>query len=281
MYTYPSVSPDGDRVAFALATTSTGDLWVYNARTRTRTRLSEGAGSNATPVWSPDGRYVVFSGRGGLFWVPADGGHEARVLIDGRGRPSLPAAFTIGGKKLAFTERTAEGTWVLRVSSVRNGLRGPEAGSPEFFVNLPTGNTSAAFSRDGRWLAYASSESGIYEVYVRAYPDTGVKRLVSGGGGYIPTWSPAGNQLFFRTLDQRLMVVDYTETPDSLMTGAPREWSPRRLANIGMTPNVDIAPDGKRFVVLMPNEMPESGDTRGHFILVPDFRDLIQRSLTR
>jgi serine/threonine-protein kinase len=125
-----------------------------------------------------------------------------------------------------------------------------------------------------------SAESGVHEVYVRAFPDNGAKRLISSGGGYLPMWSRKGKDLFYRTLDQRLMVVSYTATGDVFSAGPPRAWSTRRLANTGMTPNVDIAPDGTRFAVLMSTEAPEPADTRGHFILAPNFIEDVRRRLS-
>ena len=124
-----------------------------------------------------------------------------------------------------------------------------------------------------------SSESGSFEVYVRAFPDNGTKRLVSSGGGMMPMWSQNGRDLFYRTQDQRLMIASYSTKDSTFVADPPRLWSTQRIADAGMTGNVDIAPDGTRFAVLMPAEAPESRETRGHFTLVPNFLDELRRRL--
>jgi eukaryotic-like serine/threonine-protein kinase len=282
MYTYPKVSPDGERLAFSLPDGLNTEIWVYSWRTGTRTRITEGPGQKAYPVWSPDGRFIVFSGPGGLLWAPADAAQRPKVLIPVPNDGTLaPLSLTPAGDTLAFSERTADGKWTLKTVPMRNSAKEPQAGTPELFVDLPSGAASAAFSPDGRWLAYTSAESGVYEVYVRAFPDKRTKRVVSSGGGMMPSWSRDGTTLFYRTQDQRIMASTYSATGDVFAADPPRVWSERRLANTGMTANLDVAPDGARFAVLMAAEAPEPQDTRGHFTLVPNFVDDVRRRLTR
>jgi hypothetical protein len=89
---------------------------------------------------------------------------------------------------------------------------------------------------------------------VRAFPDNGGKWLISKGGGILPVWSHSGRELFYRTEDQQIMVVTYTVEGDSFIPDNPRLWTQKRLADTGTLRNLDITPDGKRFVVLMPAE---------------------------
>ena len=93
------------------------------------------------------------------------------------------------------------------------------------------------FSPDGRWLAYASAESGVYEVYVRSFPDSGKQWPISTGGGGFPVWSHTGNELFYRTENQRLMVTTYAVTAGSFVVGKTRVWSERQIVNTGLTAN--------------------------------------------
>jgi serine/threonine-protein kinase len=188
------------------------------------------------------------------------------------------AAFAPDGKTLAFVGRT-DGKWSLRTAVIRTGPDGLESGATEPFVDVPSGAATAAFSPDGRWLAYTSAESGPFEVYVRRFPDNGTKRLVSSGGGMMPMWSPNGKDIFYRSQDQRLMVASYGVKDGAFIADPPRPWSAQRLANIGMTGNVDLAPDGTRFVALMPANAAESRDTRGHYTLVTNFFDTVRRRL--
>jgi len=148
------------------------------------------------------------------------------------------------------------------------------------FLNLRSVNAYPAFSPDGRWLAYASSESGIYEVYVRAYPDKGSQWQISNSGGTMPVWSPNGQELFYRTEDQRIMVATYVVKGGSFVAAKPRVWAPTPLANLGLTPNFDLAPDGKRFAVVMPAESPDPREVQSHATLALNFLDEVRRRTT-
>lgn len=135
------------------------------------------------------------------------------------------------------------------VESDGAGLR---AGKPEVFLQTPADERHPSFSPDGRWLAYISNESGAYQVYVRAFPDKGVKVQISNSGGTYPVWARNGRELFFRTTDQ-IMVADYTVKGDSFVASKPRLWSEKRLADYGAVGygTYDLAPDGKRIAALM------------------------------
>jgi dipeptidyl aminopeptidase/acylaminoacyl peptidase len=105
------------------------------------------------------------------------------------------------------------------------GLR---AGKAEPFVRTPFDERHPSFSSDGRWLAYASDESGAFQVYVRSFPDKGGKWQVSNDGGLDPEWSPTGRELFFRTADNWIMVANYTVKGDSFAADKPQTWSDAR-----------------------------------------------------
>ena len=92
---------------------------------------------------------------------------------------------------------------------VEGGSGKPRAGKPELFLQVQSLNPYPAFSPDGRWLTYATAENGIYEVCVRAFPDRGTQWQISNNGGIFPMWSKSGKELFYRTLDQRIMVANY------------------------------------------------------------------------
>jgi len=114
-------------------------------------------------------------------------------------------------------------------------------------------------------------------VYVRAFPDNGTRWLISNGGGTMPVWSRNGRELFYRTEDNRIMVTTYAVRGDTFVADRPRLWSDARLANTGMTPNFDLAPDGRRFVVLMPAEGAGPPDVQSHVTLVVNFFDELRR----
>jgi hypothetical protein len=100
-------------------------------------------------------------------------------------------------------------------------------------------------------MAYSSDESGIMELYVRAFPGPGAKNQISTGGGNRPIWSPHGRQLFFLTPDLRIMVADYSIHGNTFSAGRPQVWSQAKLAFVGGNYPYDVARDGKRFAVVM------------------------------
>ena len=95
------------------------------------------------------------------------------------------------------------------------------AGEPQLFLKTSTVDVLAAFSPDGRWLAYGDAEAGSYEVYVRAFPDKGYRVQISNAGGLMPVWSRNGHELFYRTEDQRIMVANYTVKGGTFVADKP------------------------------------------------------------
>jgi hypothetical protein len=153
-----------------------------------------------------------------------------------------------------LTSQTQDDIWTLPLESDGTRLR---AGKPELFLQTPFDERDGALSPDGRRMAYDSNESGSYQVYVRAFPDKGGKWQISNSGGVDPVFSRNGRELFFRTEDNQIMVASYAVKGDSFVANKPRVWSEKRIANLGVVPNFDLAPDGKRIVALMPAGTPE------------------------
>jgi hypothetical protein len=165
--------------------------------------------------------------------------------------------------------------WTVPLESDGSGLR---AGEPEVFLQTPFSEVFPSFSPDGRWLAYASNESGSVQVYVRAFPDKGGKWQISNSGGTYPMWSRTGRELFFETLDNRIMVAAYTVKGDSLVADKPRLWSEKKLGGpVNNVKNVDLASDGKRVVALMPADAPEDLKAQNHVIFLLNFFDELRR----
>src|SRR5215831_19310524 len=181
-------------------------------------RLTVGGGYGF-PVWTVDGRYVVFRGASGMLWTRADGTGQPEVLTQSS-NPQNPQSFTPDGKHLAFVEidpATGADIWTLSVESGATGLR---AGKPEVFLKPPFHERAGKFSPDGRWLAYFSNESGDYRVYVEAFPDKGVKRQVSPDGTSSPAWSRNGKHLFYLQFraPRQLMAASFESHGNSFVT---------------------------------------------------------------
>jgi Tol biopolymer transport system component len=142
-----------------------------------------------------------------------------------------------------------------------------------------TARTTAAFSPDGRWLAYSSIESGQIDIYVRPFPGVGGKVLISTTGGTHPVWSRNGRELFY--LDRyakRLMVVSYGVVGDFLEPSEPTVWSEKPVLDLGELYSYDVAPDGKRVaVVLYPDGMAEQKPAASLTFLLNFFDELRRR----
>jgi len=110
-----------------------------------------------------------------------------------------------------------------------------------------------AFSPDGRFLAYASTESGPEELYVRPFPGPGGRWKVSSGGGKYPAWSRASRELLYLGADDRIMAVSYSIAGGTFVPGAPRVWSPLKVRRNGVQQSFDVSPDGRR-VAFVTNE---------------------------
>ncbi|MGD1094767.1 MAG: hypothetical protein ABSB35_22595 [Bryobacteraceae bacterium] len=212
-YGRPSLSPDGQRLALEVTEGSGPSIWVYDWQRDTMTRLTF-AGTNLYPLWSPDGRYIAFRAVGeGMSAIRSDGAGKPQPLTQSK-NTQYPYSFTPDGKRLGFMEQasgTSNDLWTVPLESDGAGLR---AGKPEVFLQTPADERYPSFSPDGRWLAYASTESGEFQVYVRAFPDKGGKWQISNSGGLYPMWSRNGHELFFETLNSQIMVAAYTAKGD-------------------------------------------------------------------
>jgi len=133
------------------------------------------------------------------------------------------------------------------------------------FEKAPVG--MAYVSPDGHWLAYMSNESGHYQVYVRPFPGPGGKWQISTGGGVFPEWSPNGREIFYRTLENKIMVAAYTATGDSFRAEKPRSWSDVQIFDLGyFERDFALHPDGGRIAVLKAPAEAQSGVTKVTFI---------------
>jgi Tol biopolymer transport system component len=271
-YGRPKVSPDGSRLALDNA----GDVWTYDWQRDIMTRLTSDGGTGA--LWSPDNRFVLYSGASGIGYMRADGGTAPQTLIASRS-VIYPWSFSPDGKRLAYLEITEMGHFDLYSASVENDATTLRAGTPEPFLKTPADERYPAFSPDGRWLVYTSNESGISQVYVRAFPDQGGKWQISNDGGTYPNWSSDRRTIFFRTLDNRIMTVDYTSKGDAFTSGKPRLWSNETIAEVGTSRNYDLHPDGKRVVALMPVETVGGQKAQHQVTFLLNFFDELRRKV--
>jgi eukaryotic-like serine/threonine-protein kinase len=233
----PSLSPDGQRVAYAAEQDGNSDIWVQDLVRGTRTRITSSPVDEKGPSWSPDGRR--------LFYTSAQSvGHVDIVAIgsDGGGTPDTVAhgyqpVVSPNGRNLVYTvdNKGSGDLWVLP-------LGGGGAAKP--FLATDADESSPSFSPDGRWLAYVSDESGRDEIYIRRFPEGDVRTQVSVDGGSWPRWTRRGDGIYYAKRDT-IMLVAVGAGP------RPTLGLPRLLFTIPEPmpgPPVDAHPDGVRFI---------------------------------
>jgi Tol biopolymer transport system component len=195
-----------------------------------------------------------------------------------------PYSFSPDGKRLAFAELgvdTGFDLWTLPLDM--SDPEHPKPGKPELFLRTPFNEVSPAFSPDGRWIAYTSVESGSNEVYVRPFPggtpSGSGKWQISTGGGLHPVWSLNGRELFYETLDNRIMVSTYTAKGDSFGADKPRPWSNTQIMDLFGTGvwNLDLSPDGKRFAVIPRPDATAEPKGSVHVTVLLNFFDELRR----
>jgi serine/threonine protein kinase/Tol biopolymer transport system component len=282
-YSNPAFSPDGKRLALEIFDGKRSDIWVYEWERDALTRLTFTGESNGYPVWTPDGQRIVYSSleKGGaynLWWIRANGAGDSQRLAENK-NIQFASSWRPDGKVLAFMQLNPGTSWdVMTLPIEGNAKTGWKPGEPKPFVNSAFIEWEPAFSPDGRWLAYMSNESGTSEVYVRPFPGPGGKWQISTGGGLYPKWSRNGKELFYRTVDSKIMEVTYTAAGDSFRADKPQIWSPGQFTDRGNAYNFDLQPDGKRFAVLKaPGTEPTAAVNKVSFIF--NFFDELRRKL--
>jgi serine/threonine protein kinase/WD40 repeat protein len=277
LFVNPHFSPDGERLAVANDDWKSG-VWIYDIRRDTLSPLT-GERNGNHPVWTPDGKYIVYQTSGGISYARADGGSKPELLTETK-EFQYPSAFS-PDNRLAFYQAGSQGFDLWTISVERDGDK-LKAGKPELFQRTNFGNRGASFSSDGRWLAYSSNESGTSQVYVRAFPDKGGHWQISSNGGTSPVFSRKDKELFFFDIpDDRIMVVSYTVKGDSFVAEKPRVWSGQSLAlalSGAVGAQYDVFPDGKRIAAATYALGPTQQDA-GHVIFLENFIDELQRKI--
>lgn len=245
----PRISPDGKRVAFETRDPSGPDgarIWTADITDiAARRPLPSVAGPvNWAPLWTLDGRRLVFivSGAGpdAIWWRNADGTGEAEHLIDTRAGEGW-----IGdGTHLRFLSLTGNGDYGIATLDMRTR-------EITRVIDLPgSAQHSSNMSPDGKWMAYASNETGRYEVWIEPFPRDGTRHRVTRDGGSHPMWAPHGKSIYFDR-DHQLFELSVT-TADLNAVGEPVPLPIKGFAQAEYRRQFDLMPNGTQFMVMLP-----------------------------
>ena len=248
-YTTPRLSPDGTRVAVDIRDQE-NDIWVWDLAREGLTRLTFNPGPDGNPVWTPDGRRIIFNstraGVGNLFWQSADGTGSAERLTTSQNL-QFPNSISPDGKSVVFNTqvpRTGRDLYLLHLDR--------DKAQPEVLLETTFTEANAEISPDGRWLAYQSDESGQEQIYVRPFPKVNDGRWqVSTNGGRTPVWARSGRELFFADGAGFLISVP-VQTAQAFSAGnATKVFETRYYSSsgIGSRP-FDVSRDGQRFLMI-------------------------------
>jgi serine/threonine protein kinase len=246
------LSPDNLSLAVDLIDPAANnpDIWVFDLTRRTRTRLTFAPTEDGFPTWTPDGTQIVFSGiRTGsldLHRKPSSGAGSEEVLLKSA-ESKWVMDCSPDGRFLVYcadgTTGIGDDLWILPLNA-----DGSVAGETYQFQQTEFDEDDACFSPDGRWLAYASSESGDFEVYVRPFPGPGGKWQISTSGGDFPKWRSDGRELYYVSTGNLMMSVDVDGRAESFVAGQPKSLFPVRMPLTNKP--YDVTSDGQRFMVV-------------------------------
>jgi Tol biopolymer transport system component len=247
-----ALSPDETRVAVEISDgDGRFDLWVMDVARGIASRVTSNPGDERDPVWSPDGQELIFDTAGGggdLIRIELTGDKSASPLLEGS-RRHIAEFWMRDGESLLFVT-DAEGRRTLSALS----LDGDEPA--ELLIESEFGLDEPQVSPDGRWLAYISTESGRFDVYVEPFRRRGERVRVSANGGGQPKWRGDGKELFYLTLGGALMAVDVREGTTGPDVGIPTTLIPAHvLRSVVIGQDLDdyaVSADGQRFLVKRP-----------------------------
>jgi dipeptidyl aminopeptidase/acylaminoacyl peptidase len=263
-YVSARLSPDGKRVALQILDQS-NEIWTWDFAREKLTRLTFGPGANFNPLWTPDGRHIIFGStrdnapdESDLYRRAVDGtGIDERLTSSGRQHRSN--AISPDGTRLVFEEPMPPAGYDFMLLSLEGTLR------VEPLLQTPFDERNAAISPDGRWMAYESNESGQSQIYVRPFPNVADARYqISNGGGRTPVWAPSGHDLFFVNRSS-VMAVTVQLTPTfsadnpTKLFDAPSVLLDGRFIATGTHRTYDVSRDG-RFLMIKENAGSSEGN---------------------
>jgi len=257
VYSTPAISPDGARLAVAKGEQGKQDIWVYDLKRGTASRLTFNPADDTNPTWLPGGSQILFAskreGPYGIYQKDADGLGSTQVVSQSSSDPEAIDDVSPDGRYAIFD--TANGPNSIQIEVLPLfGDRKPSA-----FVQGSFGAKTARFSPNGRYVAYTSNETGRQEVYVQTFPKPSGKWQISTTGGEEPMWRHDGKELFYlsrgnsASRGDKLMSVAVDTNAAAFQAGIPKELFETQLIPLWYWRNVYAAsPDGQRFLMVVP-----------------------------
>ncbi len=259
------LSPDGRQIAANVRAPSKNDIWLFGPQGEPE-RLTFDEAEDEFPVWSPDGSAIAYTS--------SLASQARRLQIREVAAGTRPRRVLTWPRHLHLTSWSRDGRWLAGYDFSPGQGRDVWAiaadGSDSIPVAAgPASETEPDFSPDGRWVAYQSDESGRMEIFVISFPDLAVKRQISTNGGRAPRWDPRGGGLYYLEGDH-LTAISISAS-SGLRTGAG-EVLFQTAARV-----FDVAPDGRRFVLVLPN--PALAAPGIHVVLdwVPEMKEQLRR----
>ena len=241
----PALSPDGTRLAIARGF----DIWVIELSRGLARRVTFDGTIELAPIWSPDSALIAYyteinGPAGNIYRMPAGGGRGEPVVTSRT--PTFPYAWSPDGKHVLYGTAGPKGSLEVWSQPVSGG------GKPSAYLEATYSQMNPVFSPDGKWVAYASRETGRSEVFVESFPVPGAKTQVSVSGGDAPRWRRDGRELYYIALDQKLTAVDVT-LGSTVQIGKATPLFQLAIPQVSTASSeYDVSADGKRFIVNMP-----------------------------
>jgi eukaryotic-like serine/threonine-protein kinase len=245
-------SPDGKKVAASRNNPGRGmEIMIYDLARSTKTQFTFAQSRDDDPVWSPDGRNIIFdSSRSGkttdVYERPADGSQQEQLFYHDE-TDKYPTSWSADGKWMAYEDLSGQDVHIWGMPMT--GDRKPFAVLQEKFATR-----SPMLSPDGKWIAYYSNEYGKWQVYITSFPKPSGKFMVGDGVG--PAWRGDGKELFYVDGSNRVVSVDVTARGDSLELGQPQvlKQLPLDSGNV-----FHVSADGQRFLMAIPPQQNATG----------------------
>jgi len=251
-YMDPTYSPDGKRLAFL-----TGDplwnVWIMDSERGNRTRVTFDPTIKTRPAWSPDGKTIAYLATlGGQKTVirskPANGAGAEHTLVDEKDYIVNHPQYSPDGKYMVYMRQQGAGTAAIMAQPLAGGEPITVLSAPA----LPLTGSLFSVSPNGKWIAYVSTESGNYEVYVGPFPKGEGKWQASNGNATAPAWRRDNKELYYLTVGGDLYATEMRESGDELQIGTPKLLFRANIAPMGSL--YDVAQDGQSFVIEVTTE---------------------------